>query len=48
MIERNDVLYIAIENAIIDIFNEDIPLNDPYETTRLVVDSINIELKEGY
>lgn len=44
VIEKGSELYEAIENAILDVFNEEIPLNDPYETTELIVESINEEL----
>lgn len=46
MIKENDDLYMAIENAILDIFEAKIPLEDPYETTRLFVKSVNKELND--
>ena len=45
MIKENSNLYIAIENAIYDIFEGNIPLDDPSETTKLLVNSVNKELK---
>jgi hypothetical protein len=45
VIKENSSLYIAIENAIYDIFEGNIPLNDPSETTKIFVNSVNKELK---
>jgi hypothetical protein len=45
-IGKNTDLYEAIENAIYAIFDEEIPLNDPTETTEKFVSNINWELRE--
>ena len=41
MIDKNMTLYNAIEHAIDAIFDGEIPLEDPTETTREVVKEIN-------
>lgn len=44
MIEKNTDLYIAIENAVLSMFNGEIPMEDPFETTKMMVESINSEI----
>lgn len=45
MIRKGTDLYEAIENAIYAIFDAEIPLDDPMETTEKFVNNINWELR---
>ena len=46
MIQKDTYLYDSIEKAILDIFNAEIPMDDPYETTDLFVNRVNKHLEE--
>lgn len=50
MIEEDTFLYEAIEEAIMKIFDEIIPLDSPYDTAKLFVESINDKIfsNSGY